>query len=261
MIRPLAHDADLAACVPSSERALAVRLLTSEGLAFEPGPLAPPSRPDTLGLLVVDGLARKTVTHAGKGLTELLVPGDVLLPWAPDLEVAEQEVIAVEELRMAVLDRRFLQAAARWPALMVEVLKRLNAQEHRVAMTGAICQLPRVEDRILELLRHFGDRVGKVGPEGLRVPLPLTHRALGELVGARRPTVSIALSNLAEGGVLRRLDDGTWLLVRQRDGAAATIRSTTSDRSSVQISSSTSAAPILPSERTGSESQATSPRQ
>ncbi len=118
----------------------------------------------------------------------------------------------------AVLDRRFLQAAARWPQLMVEILRRLNAQEHRIAVTGAICQLPRVEDRIVSLLRHFGGRVGNIGPDGLRVPLPLTHRALGDLVGARRPTVSIALSNLSGEGQLSRLDDGTWLVAASAGG-------------------------------------------
>jgi CRP/FNR family transcriptional regulator, cyclic AMP receptor protein len=138
----------------------------------------------------------------------------VLLPWPPDVDGLEagQRLVADGKVHMAVLDKRFLQAAARWPALMVAVLRRLNDQEHRVAVTGAICQLPRVEDRILALLRHFGSRVGRVCPDGLRVPLPLTHRALGELVGARRPTVSIALANLSGEGQLRRLEDGTWLV-------------------------------------------------
>ena len=217
MIRPLAHDADLAACVPSSERALAVRLLACDSLEFEAGPFAIDPKaldPNALGLLMTQGVVRKSVDFGGRALTELLVAGDVLLPWPPEADGldAGQRLVAEGVVRMAVLDKRFLQAAARWPALMVEVLRRLNAQEHRVAVTGAICQLPRVEDRILALLRHFGGRVGKVCPDGLRVPLPLTHRALGELVGARRPTVSIALANLSGEGQLRRLEDGTWVV-------------------------------------------------
>jgi CRP/FNR family transcriptional regulator, cyclic AMP receptor protein len=44
------------------------------------------------------------------------------------------------------------------------------------------------------------------------VPLALTHRILGQLVGARRPTVSTALSELAERGELVRRPDGSWLL-------------------------------------------------
>jgi len=44
------------------------------------------------------------------------------------------------------------------------------------------------------------------------VPLALTHRILGQLVGARRPTVSTALGELAERNELNRRADGSWLL-------------------------------------------------
>jgi hypothetical protein len=44
------------------------------------------------------------------------------------------------------------------------------------------------------------------------VPLALTHRILGQLVGARRPTVSTALGELAERGELVRRVDGSWVL-------------------------------------------------
>jgi hypothetical protein len=40
----------------------------------------------------------------------------------------------------------------------------------------------------------------------------LSHRLIGELIGARRPTVSTALADLAREGELERRDDGTWLL-------------------------------------------------
>jgi CRP/FNR family cyclic AMP-dependent transcriptional regulator len=42
--------------------------------------------------------------------------------------------------------------------------------------------------------------------------LTLSHRLLGELVGARRPTVSTAIAALAADGKLRRRSDATWLL-------------------------------------------------
>jgi hypothetical protein len=44
------------------------------------------------------------------------------------------------------------------------------------------------------------------------VPLALSHRALGQLVGARRPTVSTALAKLARCDRVSRRSDGTWLL-------------------------------------------------
>jgi hypothetical protein len=44
------------------------------------------------------------------------------------------------------------------------------------------------------------------------VALPLSHSALGRLVGARRPTVSLALKELGAQGLVGRREDGAWLL-------------------------------------------------
>jgi hypothetical protein len=40
----------------------------------------------------------------------------------------------------------------------------------------------------------------------------LTHRAIASLVGARRPSVTTAISALERGGRIARREDGTWLL-------------------------------------------------
>jgi hypothetical protein len=44
------------------------------------------------------------------------------------------------------------------------------------------------------------------------VPLNLTHESLGRLIGGRRPTVSLALKELASGGTLTRRPAGSWLV-------------------------------------------------
>ena len=48
--------------------------------------------------------------------------------------------------------------------------------------------------------------------EGVAVRLPLTHRMLAELVGARRPTVTTALGQLEDRGALTRRPPDEWLL-------------------------------------------------
>ena len=63
------------------------------------------------------------------------------------------------------------------------------------------------------MLRHIAERTGRVTAEGTIIPVRLTHEALGKLVGARRPTVSLAMKELAADGRLRRQPDGTWLLL------------------------------------------------
>jgi CRP/FNR family transcriptional regulator, cyclic AMP receptor protein len=55
------------------------------------------------------------------------------------------------------------------------------------------------------------------------VPLTLSHRQLGELVGARRPTVSSALATLSRDGKLIRRSDDSWLLAGEPDGTLAAV--------------------------------------
>jgi CRP-like cAMP-binding protein len=79
---------------------------------------------------------------------------------------------------------------------------------------AAISQLPRVELRVLALLWQLADRWGRVTPLGVEIDLELTHEALGRLIGAQRPTVSLALADLAEAGAVTRTARRRGLLGR-----------------------------------------------
>jgi hypothetical protein len=113
---------------------------------------------------------------------------------------------------LAVLDRRFAAEAARYPEITAALFDRLGGRSLRLATTQAISQLTRVDRRLKALFWHLAERWGRVSGDGVVVPLALTHRILGQLVGARRPTVSTALSELAERQELMRRADGSWLL-------------------------------------------------
>jgi hypothetical protein len=69
-----------------------------------------------------------------------------------------------------------------------------------------------VEDRLLGVLWLLAERWGRVGGDGVRLPLPLTHRTLAQLVGAQRPSVTSGIGALEDGGRLARLEGGGWLL-------------------------------------------------
>ena len=73
------------------------------------------------------------------------------------------------------------------------LIDRLNDRAQRLAVMQAICQLNRVDRRLLSLFWHLAERWGRMTPDGVVVPLTLSHRMLGQLVGALRPTVSSAL--------------------------------------------------------------------
>ncbi len=75
---------------------------------------------------------------------------------------------------------------------------------------AATCH-PRADARIALLLWHLAERWGIVEPAGILVPLPLTHRLIGQLVGAERPSVSHALARLSSAGLVTRRPNGLVL--------------------------------------------------
>jgi CRP-like cAMP-binding protein len=187
----------------------------------EPGPWpdgAAPLQdlPGGLGLLVLRGFVLRTVEFAERRSSELLGPGDVLRPWdrngARGLLASTVEWRAVEPTVFAVLDERFLATACRHPAVLSAVVARAVRRAHAMTVQLAIADMRRVDERLLALFWHLADRWGTVRPEGIRVPLRVTHDVIAELVAAQRPTVTAALSRLDRRGALRRQPDRSWLL-------------------------------------------------
>jgi hypothetical protein len=172
--------------------------------------------PTHLGLLVVDGVIGREVVLDDIVSTELIGPGDVMRPWRidgpPDLLPVTIRWNALSGARLALLDRRFTAQVAHYPEITTMIADRLADRAQRLAITQAISQLNRVDRRLLALFWHLAERWGRVVPDGIGVPLALSHRLIGELVGARRPTVSTALAELARDGQLVRRHDATWLL-------------------------------------------------
>jgi CRP/FNR family cyclic AMP-dependent transcriptional regulator len=75
----------------------------------------------------------------------------------------------------------------------------------------AIVHQARVDVRLHLLFWHLASRWGRVRSDGIVLPLRLTHTVLADLVAARRPTVTSALSDLSRRGLVRAVSDG-WLL-------------------------------------------------
>jgi hypothetical protein len=219
-IHLLEADPDLGALLADARRAEAEKELVVRTHRLPVGPwdvsrLASASG-DHIGLLILDGVLARELVVADHVSAELLGPGDVVRPWQGTTRSTLLPVDAVwsvlSTLTVAVLDRRFGAEAARYPEITAALFDRLGERSLRLATTQAISQLTRVDRRLKALFWHLAERWGRVAGDGVVVPLALTHRILGQLVGARRPTVSTALSELAERGELVRRPDGSWLL-------------------------------------------------
>jgi DNA-binding transcriptional ArsR family regulator len=225
----LRADPSFARGIPAADIALAERVLVLPRLDLDRGAFTPPPPPAGAPAplaLVLDGLVGRHVAIGERVATQLLGPGDVFAPWSPRGDALLPCAVrwsAFEPATLAVLDRRFATTAQRWPVLAATAQERLAALGERLAVHLAICQLPRVEDRIVALLWHLAERFGRVAPEGVVLALRLTHRLIGELVGAQRPTISLALSSLMDDGLVSRRDDGCIVLdQRSRAGLAPT---------------------------------------
>jgi CRP-like cAMP-binding protein len=176
--------------------------------------------PEHVGLLVIDGALCREVLIADTVSAELLGAGDVLRPWQlrPETGLVPMRIRfrALATTRIAVLDRRIGALLGRYPEVNAALLDRFSERTGRLATSQAISQLTRVDRRLLALFWHLAERWGRVHPGGVTLPMTLSHQLLGELVGARRPTVSAALAELAERGEVSRQEDGTWLLTGER---------------------------------------------
>ncbi len=172
------------------------------------------------GAIVLDGLLLQRQTISGHPALRLLGPGDMLsLSESPRAAmVGGYGVRAAARTEVALLGGEVLVAVRRWPRLVAGLQVRMGAQQERLTTQLAICQLPRVEDRLLALLWLLSESWGQVTAAGTRLRLELTHEALGEMVGARRPTVTLALSTLAANGSIVRQGRGWLLLERLSDG-------------------------------------------
>lgn len=190
---------------------------------LDKGPWDPPTReadqpPGHLGLLVLDGLLSRNTTIDATPSPELLGAGDLLRPWQDNSEFASLQWKThwevLEPATVAVLDARFARAISPWPPVFGALLGRTADRQHWTSLQAAISQLRRVDARVLILLWHLGDRWGRAHPDGVHLSLPLTHALLGRLVGAQRPSVTLAVSQLAEARRVRREPGGDWVLLR-----------------------------------------------
>lgn len=178
---------------------------------------------EAFGALIIDGLLAQAVKLGERRTLALIGPG-ALVPLAPSetlsFSIADAELRVLSRTRVALLDGRFLLAAGRWPRLVAGMHARMLEHAHRLTVQLAISQLPRVEDRLLGLMWLLAESWGRVTPTGIRVRLSLSHEALGALIGARRPTVTLALGKLAKRGSLIK-QDNEWVILEAPPSAPA----------------------------------------
>jgi CRP/FNR family transcriptional regulator, cyclic AMP receptor protein len=120
--------------------------------------------------------------------------------------------------RIALLDDEFGRRAGGIPAIALGLLSRSTRTAHWLLAKSLIVSCPVLEDLVILLFALLGERWGRVTSEGIALDLPLTHKLLATLCGARRPSVTLALGALKDDDLVERASNGRWLLRRPGGG-------------------------------------------
>ena len=213
----LREDPELAEAIEPARHSQAVEALVAREVRVPSGAWVGRSIPidDGIGLLVLEGVMLHRVGIDGRFGAELVGEGDVLRAVSQELEnptlPLTVEWLVLEPARVAVLDERFVRQLARFPQVAGKLFARSVLRSRQLAVNMAIVHQARVDVRLNLLFWHLAGRWGRVRSDGVVVPLRLTHTVLADLVAARRPTVTSALSDLSRRGLVRAVSDG-WLL-------------------------------------------------
>jgi CRP/FNR family cyclic AMP-dependent transcriptional regulator len=213
----LVEDADLAEAVPPERREQALEECTALEIRLPTGAWnsQPLLEPDGIGFLILQGMMLRRVAIDDRFAVELLGECDLIRPWqGEDAQTLPLRAgwMVLEPVRIAILDGRFTPHIGRYPELAGRLFERAVRRSRRLVVNMAIIHHARVDDRLHMLFWHFAGRWGRVRGDGVLLPLRLTHMILADLVAARRPTVTSALSDLTRRGLIRSVDDG-WLLL------------------------------------------------
>jgi CRP/FNR family transcriptional regulator, cyclic AMP receptor protein len=219
----LREDPELADAIPLARRNRAIEECTAPELWVHPG--ATPAQVGLfrggIGVLVLEGLMIRRVGIEGRYGAELIGEGDLLRPAeesvSPLLPLTTHWSV-VQATRVAALDRGFEQRLVDYPELGRSLVGRAVMRSKNLSVNMAIVHQARVDVRLHMLLWHLAARWGRVRSDGTVLHLRLTHMVLADLVAARRPTVTSALSDLVRRGVLQT-DGETWVLFGDAPGA------------------------------------------
>ena len=174
-----------------------------------------------IGLLVLEGLLLRRVGIDGRFGAELLGEGDLLRPWqGEDSDSTLSQTTGwrvLDATKVAVLDMDAARCLSTYPEVTGKLVGRALERARNLAINMAIIHQARVNVRLHMLFWHLADRWGRVRSEGVILPLNLTHAVLADLVAARRPTVTTALTELSRQGLIRSAGTG-WLLSGEPPG-------------------------------------------
>jgi CRP/FNR family transcriptional regulator len=141
--------------------------------------------------------------------------GSVLLAPAP-----QQKLEALADSRLTLVragaQRDLLEIPAAAAVIVDGVAGGLRECQESLSQLASLRHVDRVRQKLIQLAETYG----KADADGVSLHLPLTHELLADMVGSARETVTRALSQLAQEGLVHH-DRGAYQLAVLPDGCAS----------------------------------------
>jgi len=160
--------------------------------------------PPTGWVILCHGRARLTVsTEKGKRLLlRFYGPGELLSAFLSEPHGFSVE--AVSQCTIGFVAREHvLNLGRRYPELLFLVHQRFEETQRHLAMRLADLGYRSTRQRLVRVLLELGETHGAAEESGVRIDIPVSLRALAEMIGAARPTTSAELQALVRRGLIK----------------------------------------------------------
>ena len=160
--------------------------------------------PPTGWVILCHGRARLTVsTEKGKRLLlRFYGPGELLSAFLSEPHGFSVE--AVSQCTIGFVAREHvLNLGRRYPELLFLVHQRFEETQRHLAMRLVDLAYGSTRQRLVRVLLELGETHGAAEESGVRIDIPVSLRALAEMIGAARPTTSAELQALVRRGLIK----------------------------------------------------------
>lgn len=161
--------------------------------------------PDALYLLRKGWVKLRLLSQEGQeSIVQMFRPGDVFGEILLAVSERAFEAVALDEVRVALLSRsQLLGLLQSVPLFGMNFIRFLSARLAEVQRDLAAFGHAAASRRLARTLLRLAEQEGEETPgRGVRLPRPVTHETLANLIGTSRETVSAQMRRFAQAGLL-----------------------------------------------------------
>ncbi|MBN2038577.1 MAG: Crp/Fnr family transcriptional regulator [Spirochaetes bacterium] len=175
--------------------------------------------------VIKDGIV-KIYAIAGDGRTYTYgVLGKGGLVGVPQFLLDEESRVMIEAMEMTSVivlpSNDFQYLLANNPHFSMIMMKKLAKDLRNITDKAEGFGLLNVQDRLKRIFSKLAEEHGIKTDKGIRIKVDITHKDIGELIGANRTTITYFINELKRQGYLQK--DGKYFILTQNENYETTV--------------------------------------